>query len=224
LSQNKKVFIATPNYSGNVCASYLIAMAETFRLSNKYDVDLNLELWMHESLVQKARNNLFTKAYLNGYDEIVFIDDDQGFTAEAFYSLLSHDVDVVGYPVRMKTEEERYNIRPENYDSHTFDASLNLLEVENIGTGFLRINRKAMEVLWENSETYNSDGKEQRMICNLQVINGGLISEDIQICTKLRDNDIKIYADMNYTCSHYGTKCFEGSFLKSYVLNKLEKK
>lgn len=221
MSNTKKIFIATPSHSGNVCAAYLIGMAETFRLAHQYNIELNLQLWLNESLVQKARNNLFAKAYNEGYDEIVFIDDDQQFSAEAFYSLLSHDVDAVGYPVRMKTEEERYNIRPENNDAHIFDKELNLLQIDSIGTGFLRLNRKAMKALWDNSEPYNSDGQELRMICDLQIINGGLISEDIQICTKLKQSDINIYADMNYTCSHYGVKCFSGSFLKNYVVSQL---
>ena len=219
-----KVLIATPSYSGSVTAGYLIGMAETFRLSTEKNIQLNLHLWLNESLVQKARNNLFAIAYNQGYDELIFIDDDQPLSAEAFYNILSHDTDVVGYPVRMKTDEERYNIRPEDVSSHTFDTQLNLLEVQNIGTGFLRLNRKAIACLWDNSETYSDNSCEKRMICNLQIVNGGLISEDIQICEKLREHGFKIYADPQYTCSHVGAKEYKGSYMKHFILNSLDHK
>ena len=219
---SKKIMIATPSHSGNFCAGYLLAMCEVFRMSRDFDVELNLQLWLNQSLVQKARNNLFAKAYLEGYDEIIFIDDDQGFSAEYFYKLLEHEVDVVGFPVSMKTEEERYNIRPENNDEHIFDPALNLLEVRNIGTGFLRMTRKAMDALWNNSPAYQDSEGEKRMICDLQIVNGGLIGEDIQICEKLREEGIKIYVDMSHTCKHYGTKEYSGNFLKNYVVSQLK--
>lgn len=220
----RQVHILCPSYDGKVVCDFSVAMAEVFRLvSAQTGLELHLRYWMYEALLPKARNNLFTNAYNAGADDIIFIDGDQAFSPKAFFDLLRHPVDAVGVPVRMKTDTERYNIRPEDPARHKYDEQLGLLEVENIGTGFLRLSRKAMEVLWSDAEFYRDGDSKRRMICNLQIIDGGLISEDIQICTKLRDAGIKIYADVRYTCAHFGTKRFDGEY-SNFLLKALTPK
>lgn len=216
----RKVAILTPSYEGKVVCNFAISMAEVYRSAHLYDMEIYLQFWMYEALIHKARNNLFDYAHKMDVDDVVFIDADQSFNADAFYRILSHPVDVVGLPVRMKTEEERYNIRPESVDNHTFNMQLGLLEVENIGTGFLRLSSKALKALRNCSETYNEDGEERKLICCPQLVNGGMISEDIQICSKLRQSNIKIYADIRNTCNHFGMKCYEGNYEK-YIAVKL---
>lgn len=212
----RKIGIVTPSYDGKVICDYAITIAEVFRLAPQ-NFDIHLNFWMYEALVQKARNNLFADAMNAGMDDLVFIDGDQAFNPLALFRILEHPVDVVGLPVRMKTDEERYNIRPEDPLAHEFDIERSLLEVENIGTGFLRLSRKAMQALWDASPEYNDDGKIRRMICDLQIIDGGIISEDIQICTKLRNAGFKIYVDVEDTCSHTGTKTFYGNYHDFYL-------
>lgn len=214
----RKVAILTPSYDGKTVCDFTICMAVIFQrmARERPDIQLNLNFWMGEALVQKARNNLFGNAYLAGFDDVVFIDADQSFAPQAFFDLLELPVDVVGVPVPMKVDAERYNIRPEDMSKHTWDSKLKLLEVECIGTGFMRLSRKAMDVLWEASSPYN-DGQERRMICNIEIIDGGMISEDVQICKKLTDAGLKIYVDIRHTCQHFGTKKYEGSYSKMYA-------
>ena len=116
----------------------------------------------------------------------------------------------------MKVDTERYNIRPEDMSKHVWDSKLRLLEVECIGTGFMRLSRKAMDVLWESSKSYN-DGQERRMICDVEIVNGGMISEDVQICKKLTDAGLKVYVDIRHTCQHFGTKKYEGDYSRLYA-------
>ena len=219
----KKVLIATPSHEGTVCCDYAVAMAETFRQNKNYDYELQLQFWMYQSLVQKARNSLLAKAYKNDYDEMVWIDADQGFKAEDFYRLLEHPVDAVAFPVRMKTEEDQYNIRPHDPAAHDWDDELKLLEVRAIGTGFLRLSKKAIRILWDAGEPYKQDGEEVRMICNLEIRNGGIIGEDIQICERLQNAGIKIYADIESTCDHFGTKRFRGDYVQ-YCFDQVKAK
>jgi hypothetical protein len=212
-----RVAILTPAYDGKVVCDYAVSMAELFRLSSKVNnLELNLHFRMHDALIQKSRNDLFTDAYEAGFDAIYFIDADQSFNPDAVFKTLLNTADVIGIPVRMKTEEERYNIRPETLEAYRFDADLKLLEVPCIGTGFIKLSRKAMDVLWNSSPEYNYGGQMRRMICNMDIVNGGLISEDVQICDKLKAGGLKIYADINYTCSHFGTKRFDGDYQSFY--------
>lgn len=212
--KQKTVLIAVPAYDGRVCCDFSVAIAEIFRLAAENNYELFLQYWMYDSLVHIARNSLMACAHEQGVDELVFIDADQGFTAEAFFAALSHPVDVVGIPVRNKTQSEGYNIRPHEVSRHKYDVSLKLLEVEAIGTGFLRLSKHALQALRDSSPTY---GDDHRMICNTQIIDGQLISEDIQICDKLRAANIKVYADVAHTCTHFGTNKWEGNYKDYYV-------
>jgi len=214
-----RVLIGTPSHQGTVCCDYTVGMCEVFRLAKDHGYHLNLHFTMYQSLVQKARNAIFKKAYTEGFDQLVWIDGDEGFKAEDFFRILSHPVDVVGLPVRMKTDEERYNIRPEDPLKHKWDNKLGLMDVQAIGTGFLKLSRKAIEALWEQGDKYRSDGQDYRMICNLEIKNGGLISEDIQICERLQAAGFKLYADIETTVDHFGTKKFSGNYL-SYTLGR----
>lgn len=221
----RKVAILTPSYDGKTVCDFCVSMAVIFQRAavERPELQLNLNFWMHEALVQKARNNLFGDAYDAGFDDIVFIDADQSINADAFFRLLDHPVDAVGVPVVMKTDEERYNIRPENPNHHTWDKALTLLEVEVIGTGMLRLSRKAMASLVRQSKNYWDSGKKRAMICDLQIMeDGGIISEDVQICDKLRNDGIKIYADIKYTCDHFGVKRYKGNYAR-HLLNAVKK-
>ena len=145
------------------------------------------------------------------------MDFDKSISAQAFFDLLDHPVDVVGLTARMKTEEERYNHRPEDDSAHVWDKNLKLLHVKYLPTGYLRISRKAAKALMENSPKYFDGGKERRMICNVTIEpDGGVISEDIHLCKKLNELGFKCYLDIRYTCDHFGTKKFTGNYKKQY--------
>ena len=211
----RRVAILTPSYDGKVVCDFTITMAEIFR-RKPADMEINLNFWMGEALIQKARSSLFCDAYESGYSDIVFIDADQSFSTQAFFDLLKHPVHAVGVPVPMKVDEERYNIRPEAFEKHRWNAELNLLEVEVIGTGMLRLDRQAMDVLWNKGKRY-FDGKERRLICDVQIVDGGMVSEDVQICSKLKDAGITVYADIKHTCDHFGTKKYTGDYRRQYA-------
>ena len=219
----RKVAIVSPSYDGKIVCDHAIALVTIFQRAAKErpDLQLSLNYWMGEALLQKARNNLFCDAYDSGVDDIVFLDVDQGFDAQAFFDVIDHPVDVVGITARMKTDDERYTHRPEDPKQHRWDQDLRLLEVEFLATGFLRLSRKAMKALYDVSTPYN-DGKIRRLICDVQIINGGMISEDIQIGKKLKEAGFQSYMDIRHTCSHFGMKKYEGDFQQQYAMSVLE--
>lgn len=214
----RKVAIVSPSYDGKIVCDHALALVTIFQRAAKErpDMQLSLNYWMGEALLQKARNNLFCDAYDNGADDIVFLDVDQSFDAQAFFDVLDHPVDVVGITARMKTDDERYTHRPEDPRKHRWDQSLRLLEVEYLATGFLRLSRNAMKALYDASTPYN-DGKERRLICDVEIINGGMISEDIQIGKKLREAGFKMYLDIRHTCDHFGMKRYTGNYKYRYA-------
>jgi hypothetical protein len=214
----RRVAIVSPSYDGKIVCDHAVALVTIFQRAARERPDLHLSLsyWMGEALLQKARNSLFCDAYEQGVDDLVFLDVDQSFDAQAFFDLLDHPVDVVGVTARMKTDEERYTHRPEEPEKHTWNAELKLLEVQYLATGFMRLSRKAMQALWDASPKYY-DGKERRLICDVQIVNGGMISEDIQICKKLSEAGFQMYLDIKHTCDHFGTKKYTGDYRRKYA-------
>tara|TARA_R110000822_G_scaffold24841_6_gene75477 strand:+ start:484 stop:1188 length:705 start_codon:yes stop_codon:yes gene_type:complete len=210
-----KILIAIPSYDGKVICNLAVTMAEIFRVAESKGYELFFHCRMFESVIQKSRNTLLAKAYKENYDYIVFIDSDQAFTSSDFYALLSHNVDCCGLPVILKSDKEDYNIQPFNPLKALWDSELGLLEVEAVGTGFMKLSRKAIKTLWDEAEpyTHNTQG-EIRNICQLRVEDGKFVGEDWHLCGRLRANGIPIYIDPTVTVEHVGTKKWTGDYIR----------
>ena len=76
---------------------------------------------------------------------LMFVDADVGFDAESIYKLIAHNKDVVGGIYPKKTFEPDYVFNP------TTDAKRDgdLIEVDDIGTGFLLIKREVIQTMFD---------------------------------------------------------------------------
>lgn len=210
----KKVAIATPALTGQVGMRYAFSLAHTMRIAPQFVVAVSPLFRGGDSLIQRVRNDLLKDALDSGVTDMVFIDEDQDWEALDFFRLLSHPVDVVGAAVRKKTDdEERYNVVASG-GSIRRDGATGLLDVDAVGTGFLRLTRKAMEALWDRSEPYRDDaGRESRWVFDLGVFDGRLFGEDVVMCNKVRDAGFKVFVDPGVKVGHAGMKRWTGDFL-----------
>lgn len=140
---SKKIFIAIPTYTGGVSGttdhSLLRAATEAHKLGWTTD-KVTREA---DSCIQRARCYLFTYFLMNtDCTDMLFVDADIGFTAEGFVKLMSYPVDVVGGAYRARGIEEHYILRPLANELQRKPPH-GLMEVEGVGTGFLRITRRA---------------------------------------------------------------------------------
>lgn len=140
---SKRIFFAIPSYTGGVCAatdhSLMRAATEAYKLGWTTDKQTREA----DSCIQRARCYLFTY-WLEQTDctDLLFVDADIGFTAEGFVKLMSYPVDVVGGAYRARGQEEHYILRPLANELQRKPPH-GLMEVEGLGTGFLRITRRA---------------------------------------------------------------------------------
>lgn len=129
--------IATPSYDGKVEAIYCNSLVETIKRAPE-GIEIHPVFLCYDALVQRARNDLVQMALQADCDDLIFIDGDQGWNPEWVYQLLNHDVDVVGGAVVKKSEQIAFNIKA----LPTLEINENgLMEVECVGTGFLRISK-----------------------------------------------------------------------------------
>lgn len=222
----RRVLIGTPAHDGKVVVEYVHSIIRTARLLGKAGIAMRETFVIGNALVQDARNELVRLALKGndqmpgGFDDLVFIDSDQDWQPEWVPQLLSYPVDVVGAPVIMKADTERYNVRaptchleegPEIEDGS--GKARRLLAVETLGTGFIRFSRRALQALWDASEPYRADDwSEARWIFDTRPVNGHLVGEDNMVSYKLARAGIKVWIDPTMTCGHIGRRHWRGDF------------
>lgn len=207
-AQVRKVLIATPAYDGRLDVWYTNSLVNTIRIAQANNILVHPIFMSYDALIQRARNDLFGLAVENGYDDMIFIDSDMEWDPVWIMELLARPEDVVGGTARKKTDDA------EIYVAKTQDLTYHengLIKCEGLGTGFVKLSRKAFMALWDMSPEYVNEGKTRRMICDVQVIDGQLYSEDTVLFKKLNDLGFECWLDPRMTCAHIGTKKFYGN-------------
>lgn len=166
----------------------------------------------YDSLVQRARNDLVRLALEERFDELIFIDSDQEWNPEWIFKLLEYKEEVVGGTVVKKSDQPMFNVKA--LKTGLKQEKNGLMEVEAIGTGFLKISKSALEAVWDVSPEYMNEGKKCRMVFDVQLVDGELVSEDNVFCRKWRSMGKKVYIDPTMTCNHIGAKKYQGNFMQ----------
>jgi hypothetical protein len=185
--------ILTPCHDSKLSVMYADSLVNT--LLTVPDVR---PLWLPgESIVQKARNELFHAAYMDpAVDTILWIDADEAWQPQAVTAILADERDFVTGLVRQKTEGGRWCIRNPDEKTKT---------VESCGMGFCKMSRKVMDQLWRRSRAYTHNGVEYRSVFEVELVGGELVSEDVAACKKWRG---KIYYRDDVFVDHIGQKIY----------------
>ena len=212
----KKVMIGTPCYDGRLDVWYTNSLCNTIKMSYLKDVEI-IPMWISfDALLQRARNDTIDVALQMEVDELIWIDSDIEWQPEWFFKLLDYDVDIVGGTYPKKGDKEEYVVRQ---ITRRQPLDNGLIEVDGLGTGFVKMSKKAMQYLWDTSAKYTDpkDNKERRMIFDVVIQNESLVSEDIHAFNKLTAGGFKVYLDPTITCNHIGPNKFKGNFEKWYA-------
>lgn len=209
----RKVLIATPSYDGRLDVWYTNSIINSVRLCQANNIFLHPVFMSYDALVQRARNCLVTLALENDYDDVIFIDSDMEFDPAWILKLLSYPEDVVGGTTRKKTdEEELYSVKTKNLEK----SDNGLLKVDSLGTGFVKVSKKALKDVYDISEPYTDQGKLHRSVFEVKIIDGELYSEDTVFSTKLETLGYDSWLDTSMTCAHIGSKKFIGD-IESFI-------
>lgn len=212
----RKVMIGTPCYDGRIDVWYVNSLVNTVKLSSGYDVEI-IPMWVSfDALIQRARNDTIDIAIQQDVDDLIWIDSDIEWEPEWFYKLLDHPHDVVGGTYPKKGDREEYVVR--QITKRPIDPATGLMEVDGLGTGFVKMSRKAVRYLWDNSRSYidPKDDRERRMVFDVIIDGNDMVSEDIHAFNKLREGGFKVWLDPDMCCNHTGPKKFTGNFRKWY--------
>ena len=165
--------------SGGMCTGhFMVGVLQTINKMQSIGVQVYFVQMGNESLITRARNEL-TRIFLEkDFDYLMFIDADIGFDAEAVYSLLKANKDIVCgvYPKKevdwVSVEKAVANGKTTGLKDYSGAFVLNFanelgqelhtdesgcIEVRHGGTGFMLIKRKVFEKLAKKVPEYVSD-------------------------------------------------------------------
>lgn len=211
-----KVVVGTPSLTGQVQVEYVESLVETVRLASKHDVDVYPILLSYESILPQARNEIVKIAYGAEADMVVFIDADISWSPTAFLKVVQAEQDVVAITYPRKSDEPRFEC---NFDLNNPELNGDLLKVDSVGTGFMKLSKTVLTGLWENSQDILFRGKLLKNVFEYATPKPNtdddalvFMSEDIHLCAKIRALGFDIWVDTTTTCGHHGTKCWHYSF------------
>lgn len=204
----RKVLIATPALDGRLDVWYTNSLVNSIRLAQANDIFLHPVFVSYDALIQRARNDLFKIAVDGEYDDMIWIDSDMEWDPAWIMQMLESKEDVLGGTARKKTDDA------EIYVANTKDLTYQdngYIKCEGMGTGFVKLSRFAFTALWGVSPEYKNGDRLCRMVCDVQIIDGELYSEDTVLFKKLNELGFDCWLDPKMTCGHIGTKKFMGN-------------
>jgi len=250
--KKKKLFVATPMYGGMAHGLYIKSSLDLQNILTRYGVEVKFSFLFNESLITRARNYLVDEFLRTDYTHMLFIDSDINYSAQDVIALLALDKDVIGGPYPKKAinwkniaeaARNHPDMNPAELEQLVGDYVFNVvkgtksftvtepLEVMEIGTGYMMINR---EVFTKMAEAYpsihykpdhvgqaNFDGSRyihayfDTVIDTKESITGGgsdrYLSEDYMFCQMWRKIGGKIYLCPWMRTQHVGTYAFTGN-------------
>lgn len=220
-SSPKKVFLATPAYSG-VTGAYPVALFNAVHELEKAGIGCELAIYAGNCHVDDGRNTLVREFLRGDCTDLVFLDADLWFSGKSLVELVQYDRDVVAGIYPKKQDDEEFPVWLKGGELWTDKDGL--LEVVAVPTGFLRISRRAIEKLAKNVPHYwprhVKTQKDSTPLIFERSLNGSIrVGGDYEFCRKWRDLGGKIFVAPEMEFSHVGENEWDGS-LASYLMRK----
>lgn len=203
------VCVAIPTIDGKVHANTLDSLVAETLLGFNQGVHF-LAVWeFGNSLINVARNKLARKFLDTAQaDCMVFVDSDISWKAGDLIRLVKRPEDVIGGTYRAKTDEVKFHVRgiPEQAGD--------VLKVEGVPTGFLKITRRALETI--NAAPYtDGSGRQMRDYFPVGIHEGEMWGEDYGFCRLWRESGGSVFLDPSLNVRHHdGTRTYAGDVSK----------
>lgn len=233
----RKVYVGTTalwNVDPYYFQSCLRTQAELLekKFSGNAKIGSMMGFYAGECPVGRSRNALTAEFLKTDCTDLLFIDSDLIFNAEQIERIVQHEEDVVGGCYFLKCEGHPrpcWNHKPGV--NQTNEAGL--MEVNYIGTGFLRIRRSVFERMinefgediWYETDNAQLPREKQYDFWRMGVYkykNGDRrwLSEDWWFCQKCIDLGIPVYADCKVTLKHSGNAVYPLSYQHEILFPK----
>lgn len=230
------IMVCTPVYGKIVYEEFARSMLALQKSASEKGILVSWET-IGDSLISRARNRLAARFMASDATHLMWIDADEVWEPEQVWQLLDcpHRVRVAAVPFKTydwdRVKERAAHINevalspytpnmfhnPPEWDGHFF-------EVIYAGTGFMMVDRSALELLGENFPQLKIDTDFERHegdwyygVYDTEIIQcpqfgRRYLSEDFAFCERWRSVGGRIWCDYRSFVSHIGPHKFVGDF------------
>ena len=210
-ASGQKVFLAVAAYEG-LSAGFGSALYHTAKAMTEAGIESELAIYSGNCHVDDSRNRLARDFLESSCTDLVFLDADVRWPEKNMLDLLRYKRDVVAGIYPKKHSDDVYPVLL--IEGEIWSDRDGLIEVEAVPTGFLRITRKAMQMLSDTAEHYNAknDGSGSiPCIFERETVKGIRWGGDYNFCRKWRALGGKIYIAPEMRFEHSGEHAWVGS-------------
>ena len=219
------VFIAMPCYD-SVKINTMLSVIKLIQQLGKSGIEVGIHT-MKSPLIHQARNYLTSVFLTTEYQYLLFIDSDVEFEPEAVVRMMVAKKNIVCTPYRVKSPDITKHVYTVEFKDpkNILVLAEGLVEIEAGPTGLMLIDRKVFEKIIENrtdlkiiNKATPNVGKSHEFYYNFFDFGfkkGYAMGEDVSFCRLVRDNDFKIYANIESPTSHHGGYAWKGTFGES---------
>ena len=249
--RQRKLFLATPMYGGSCAGMYAKSVADLSAMCAANGIELRSYFLFNESLIPRARNYCVDEFMRSGFTHFIFLDADIGFDPRDVLAMLAlmsddseYDVMAAPYPKKCISWEKIKlavdkgiadndpNVLERYVGDYVFNPKHNVgsfridepVEVAEVGTGFMMVQRKVFEKFAETYQQYSYkpdhvrtehfDGSREIMMYFQSEIDPSskrYLSEDYWFSLKVQEMGNKIWYCPWMRTQHVGSYIFGGS-------------
>jgi hypothetical protein len=239
------VYLATPCYGGMVTLQFMQSVLALQAACRERGIGLHIDLVGGDALITRARSRLAARFLAHPEaTHILFCDADIGFAPANVFRLLDAAKPVIAavYPLKsidwdkaraaakadapdLMAASLGYVVRFIPTPDHSVEVENGIARVAYGGTGFLLIERQAMqrivdahpELRAKMGDMGDRMADEAVMVFETMIEpeTGQYLSEDYAFCRRWRDLGGEIWADMEARLTHVGAAAYTGALVQA---------
>ena len=219
------LFIAMPCYD-SVKINTMLSVIKLVQQLGKSGIETGIHT-MKSPLIHQARNYLTSVFLTTQYQYMLFIDSDVEFEPEVVLRMMVVKKPIVCTPYRVKSAEIDKQIYTVEFKDpkNILVLAEGLVEIEAGPTGLMLIDRKVFERIIKNhpelkirNKATPKAEKSHEFYYNFFDFgfnDGYAMGEDVSFCRLARDNDFRIFANIESSTVHHGSFGWKGTFGES---------
>ncbi|HLY04264.1 MAG TPA: hypothetical protein VKR31_00805 [Rhizomicrobium sp.] len=223
-ARSRSIFIATP-IARHPVRQYTTALHLTCVML----AGLGIRAWVQNTVgasnLPRARNDLVAAFLASDYDDLLFIDDDMGWNPGDVIRLMASEQAVIGgvgckKTLLADTAKEKWCFRALKGGRFVQD-DFGAIEVEAVGTGFLKISREVFETMkaahpdWKRNGWHDTPAEHKPHCYRFFAFDPDdpeEKGEDIAFCMEWRRLGGRVFIDPTIRLVHVGEMEFTGDF------------
>ena len=225
MNDKPSVFIAMPCYD-SVKINTMLSVVKLVQQLGRSGIETGIHT-MKSPLIHQARNYLTSVFLTTQYQYMLFIDSDVEFEPEAVIRMMVAKKRIVCTPYRVKSADIDKHIYTVEFKDpkNILVLAEGLDEIEAGPTGLMLIDRKVFERIIKNhpelkimNKATPKAEKSHEFYYNFFDFgfnNGYAMGEDVSFCRLARDNDFRIFANIESSTTHHGAYAWKGMFGES---------